>query len=1033
MSAGFFKGAHNFVVTSGQFTEINHYSVSASLDTPLTPLPPLKQPSAFFTGHDEYLQRLKAHFRSEVRVGDQRKSFLLHGLGGIGKTQICLKFIKDNIDLFSDIFWIDASSESSIELELIHIVQANNISKESKLSAESALQWISHRANWLIVYDSADGHYSVLEKFLPPGNGGNVLITSRNPALKRITLNQNSVEVLEMTDEDGISLLLKSAMLNETSDHIIGVARKLVSELGGIPLAIDQAGGYMLSSGCSKDDYLELYTKHRDKLLSSLEFKGASGYDRNTYGTWDIAMQKIENMASRDTAALNAIKLFSTFAFLDHANIPEELFKSAAENYMKRNLDKETNTGLPLSVELLHHEALFLNEEGEWDKFEFVSGIQILLSFSLIKSHNQLYSMHSLVHAWSRSRLPKSEITDLYQRARALLSCSVLLDYDIDNYTFCKLLAPHIRSSSLHAAELNLKSRYYDDEYARFSHVFTCVGDWHEREKLLVEQVNERKSKLGYNHSDTLFSMNCLGSTYNRQGRWNEAERLQVEVLNDTKAKLGSDHPDALTSMNTLALTYQSQGRWNEAEKLQVEVMNERKAKLGLNHPDTLTSMSTLAVTYRSQGRWNEAEKLQVEVMNERKAKFGPDHPDTLTCMNNLAVIYQSQGRWNEAEKLQVEVIKARKAKLGSNHPDTLTSMNTLAVTYWSQGRWDKAEKLQVEVMNERKAKFGSDHPDTLTCMNNLALTYQRQGRCNEAEKLQVEVMNERKAKFGSDHPDTLTCISNLALIYQSQWRWNEAEKLQVEVLNTRKAKLGSNHPDTLTSMNTLALTYLSQRRWNEAEKLHVEVMNQRKSKFGSDHPDTLTSMNNSALTYQSQGRWNEAEKLHVEVLGEITAKFGSEHPDTLTCMNNLALTYHSQERWNEAEKLQVKVLNGRKANLGSNHPDALKAMANLALTYRSQRRWEEADFLLSHAVDMMQEVIGPQHPTTLKFLDELDKLSKAKPQMDAQQLVTLPSSNHSLDHFKTTQYQNKFGEMIWQKAQSNVGKAKMLNPRPSM
>ncbi|KAF8644873.1 hypothetical protein AX14_009334 [Amanita brunnescens Koide BX004] len=381
-------------------------------------------------------------------------------------------------------------------------------------------------------------------------------------------------------------------------------------------------------------------------------------------------MQKIENMAAKDTgegglAAQNAIKLLRTFAFLDHVNIPEELFKSAAENYMNRNVHEEANAGLPLSVTLLCHKTLFLNEEGEWEKIEFISGIQVLLSFSLIKSHNQLYSMHLLVHAWSRSRLPKAEITDLYHRARALLSYSVVPDYDIDNYEYCNLLAPHVRSSSLHAAELKLESRYYDDEHTTFSYVFHYVGDWNERERLLVEQVNERKTELGSKHSNTLTSMENLALTYLSQGRWNEAEKLQVEVLNATKAKLVPNHPVTLSGMNDLSLTYCHQGRWNEAEKLLVEVMNARKAFPSPNYKDTLISMNNLAWAYQSNGRWNEAEKLQVE-------QFGID--------------ISPSGEMDEAEKLHMEVLNATKAKLGSNHPFTLSSMNNLALTYWSQG-----------------------------------------------------------------------------------------------------------------------------------------------------------------------------------------------------------------------------------------------------------------------------------------------------------------------------------------------------------
>ncbi len=47
-----------------------------------------------------------------------------------------------------------------------------------------------------MVYDGADGHCSVVEDFLPPGNGGNVMITSRNIGLKRIGLSKNSMRFM---------------------------------------------------------------------------------------------------------------------------------------------------------------------------------------------------------------------------------------------------------------------------------------------------------------------------------------------------------------------------------------------------------------------------------------------------------------------------------------------------------------------------------------------------------------------------------------------------------------------------------------------------------------------------------------------------------------------------------------------------------------------------------------------------------------------------------------------------------------------
>jgi hypothetical protein len=55
--------------------------------------------SPHFTGRRDHLTKLRAFFNAESDGSHHRKSFLLYGMGGIGKTQICLKFIEENSDL----------------------------------------------------------------------------------------------------------------------------------------------------------------------------------------------------------------------------------------------------------------------------------------------------------------------------------------------------------------------------------------------------------------------------------------------------------------------------------------------------------------------------------------------------------------------------------------------------------------------------------------------------------------------------------------------------------------------------------------------------------------------------------------------------------------------------------------------------------------------------------------------------------------------------------------------------------------------
>jgi len=62
-------------------------------------IPLMPNPSTRFTGRTEVIAKLKRHFLSKTNDAVQkRKFFLLYGMGGIGKTQICLKFVEEVSD-----------------------------------------------------------------------------------------------------------------------------------------------------------------------------------------------------------------------------------------------------------------------------------------------------------------------------------------------------------------------------------------------------------------------------------------------------------------------------------------------------------------------------------------------------------------------------------------------------------------------------------------------------------------------------------------------------------------------------------------------------------------------------------------------------------------------------------------------------------------------------------------------------------------------------------------------------------------------
>ena len=54
---------------------------------------------------------------------------------------------------------------------------------------------------------------------------------------------------------------------------------------------------------------------------------------------------------------------------------------------------------------------LQLHATGKWDNFIFKEGLQVLLSFSLIKlvSSKGVYSMHPLAHGWGRDKMTSED------------------------------------------------------------------------------------------------------------------------------------------------------------------------------------------------------------------------------------------------------------------------------------------------------------------------------------------------------------------------------------------------------------------------------------------------------------------------------------------------------------------------------------------------------------------------------------------------------------------------------------------------
>ncbi|KAJ7842312.1 P-loop containing nucleoside triphosphate hydrolase protein [Mycena leptocephala] len=655
-------------------------------------------PSRIFRGRQTILDKMNQFFAQDI---GKQHIYVLHGLGGAGKTQIALRFI--NLSHFSDNFFLDASTTETIETGLKIIASLKNVGNTS----QDALKWLANnQEDWLLFYDNADDPKIDLNRFIPQCTHGNIIITTRNPALRSYAGAHFAVS--DMEESDAVELLLKSA-----SQEIVlanqEIATKIVKELCYLPLAIVQAGAFILQSG-ALDSYLDIYMKNRAQLLSEKPAQSYDNYAWTVYTTWQMSFDQLSPPAA----------MFLQFcSFLHRDGISEDIFSRAATYRFKQAIPSREALQKPLQFL-----AQFTDPAGEWDTLRFLKVTNEIKAYSLMTfdPERKMFSIHPLVHSWSQTTITDHQ--SYHSIMAAIMGMSI---HEIPN--------DHRQLASLRL----------------ISHIDSLR---HGNKQVVVD--------FGVQY----------GVIYWDAGWYKEAKELEHAVLEQRKRVLGDAHPDTLRAMGNLASTYNSLGEFHKAEELEVIVLEKQKQVLGDDHPDILHAMGNLASTYQKLGEFHKAEELEVVVLEKRKQLLGDDHPDTLQAMGNLASTYQKLGQFHKAEELEVVVLAKRKQVLGGGHPDTLRGMGSLAATYQMLGKFHKAKEFEVVVLEMQKQVLGDDHPDTLQAMGNLASTYSHLGKFQQAEELEVVVLEKRKQVLGDDHPDTLWTMSNLASTYHSLGFW---------------------------------------------------------------------------------------------------------------------------------------------------------------------------------------------------------------------------------------------------------------------
>lgn len=703
-----------------------------------------------FVGRLEDMEAL----HNMVQGSTQEEITSIFGMGGIGKTELALQYVRQfGSKSYGIVCWIQARDKNiasqiisftethfefrpSKELEIeqqvikcwerwpvfiqpmgaINETQSKNTGKDSDRIGSKVDQ--SHLFPCLIILDDVT-NFSEVRSLLPPQTDKRfrVLITSRQ-RFSRV----NNFEIKAISERSSLELLQSILKDGRTEDQIID-AKVICKRLGYLPLALELVGHNLeLDQSISFKDIQEELDEMRIDAYSLLkdEFSDNMTAQLGVAEAFELSFQKL------DDDVQNLAVTLSLFAATPIPwNIVEICF-AEVNKFVLRNQRKK----------LIQNSLIQIAETGR-----------------------ELYRLHPLIQEYLRARCVTNENADKLKRkyCSAMLCGSNQLHQDLTREDILCLshIVPHIEES------INTWIKGFSSAE---NSILVCerIARFHERQGFYSKAgqlyltcysyVQEEFNSDRYSISKCLQNL-CLNYQY--QGRYSEAETYCCESLNLTrglyKNKICTELADGINACGRL---YASQeGATEKAEaylKESLEIRNYLLRK-GNNYTESdykelADNFSDLAYIYHQKGDYESAKSAISQASNIYRRL--EDKINLASTLSDLAAIYidiafteddteTAEALHQDAELLLIESLKIKRDLFEENHPDIAETIHNLANLYFDKNEFDKAIELHQQALDIFRNLYENDkHPDISMSLENLANCYRSINEMERAKDL---------------------------------------------------------------------------------------------------------------------------------------------------------------------------------------------------------------------------------------------------------------------------------------------------------
>ena len=827
-------------------------------------IPPIIAQEQGLVGRIELLQQLKQQLLSA------RALSALSGLPGVGKTALATALAHDEAvrAYFVDgVFWVGLGTTPDVLRQLsrwgtaLHCEPTDLSQRSSPQAWAESIHAAIGQRRMLLIIDDAWG-IAEARAFQLGGSRCTHLVTTRFPEIARHFTAEGAIVVHELDETDGRRLLMRLAP--EAVQAEPEVAQALVSEVGGLPLALVLLGNFLRAQAHSGQPRrlraaLERLRK-ADERLRLLEPQPLVGGHPNFAAGTPLSLQAVIGMSDQYISKEARTALRALAVFPPKPNTFSEEAALAVSILPAETLDVLSDAGLlqsngparyTLHQTISDYARIHVTDTSAEERF-------VSYFVDYVEAHSMSYAM---LENESNNILAALNIAFERGLHAALIQGVHVFAPLLITRGLSTIAETHLRRS-LQAAQEVADCKSQATAHLLLGKIASQREDYEQ-----TRQHWQQGLELAQTNGDSLGAAQTLremGGFAWQQGRLSEAQQYLEEALTLLQ-DLEDSHSVAYT-LNVLGNLVAEQGRPEQARQLYEDALALFR-QLGNQH-STAIALQNLGILARERGEPELAHQLYMEALTLFR-ELG-DQRSASAVLSNLGNLARHQGQPEQAQQfLEEGLLMQRQLENRRALPFILLNLGGLAS---DQGRFEQAQTYLDEALTVFQESL---------VQRGVALVLQELGRL---VRLQIHVeqaqayLNQSLAIFLDlkDQRQQAITQRELGILALLQGDFTQAHMLYTAAL-TQLVQIADLREIALTQRELGSLAR-QQGQYEEAHRLLTEALTLIRSI--RDRHNAAYTLKELGLLQQQQEQWEQALPLFLSAgvgLTLIQASHASE------------------------------------------------------------------------------------------------------------------------------------------------------------